>query len=96
MQLIGILCWAVKLGWIDIFFEVSSLSQCQANPRVGHLKAAYHIFVYLKRHPNRGKIAYDPKSLTSQSLTTMPIGQISMVKLKRNCQQTCLSLMGIR
>ena len=62
MQLIGILHWAVKLGWINIFFKVSSLSQYQANPRVGHLKAAYHIFAYLKRHPNRGQIAYDPKS----------------------------------
>ena len=62
MQLIGILCWAVELGWIDIFFEVSSLSQYQANPRVGHFEAAYHIFAYLKRHPNRGWIAYDPKS----------------------------------
>ena len=32
------------------------------NPRVGHLEAAYHIFVYLKRHPNRGQIAYDLRS----------------------------------
>ena len=42
--------------------RASSLSQYQANPRVGHLKATYHIFAYLKRHPNRGQIAYDPKS----------------------------------
>ena len=62
MQLIGTLHWAVELGWINIFFAVSSLSQYQANPRVGHLKAAYHIFAYLKTHPNRGQIAYDPKS----------------------------------
>ena len=63
MQLISILQWAVELGWIDIFFEVSSLSQYQACPRLGHLEAAYHIFAYLKNHPDRGWIAYDPKAL---------------------------------
>ena len=62
MQLIGILRWAVELGWIDIFFEVSSLSQYQACLRLGHLEAAYHIFAYLKNHPDRGWIAYDPKA----------------------------------
>ena len=62
MQLIGILQWAVKLGWIDIFFEVSSLSQYQACPRLGHLEAAYHIFAYLKNHPDRGQVAYNPKA----------------------------------
>ena len=37
MQLIGILHWGVELRWIDIFFEVSSLSQNQENPRLGHI-----------------------------------------------------------
>ena len=32
MQIIGILQWAVELGRIDIFLEVSLLSQYQANP----------------------------------------------------------------
>jgi hypothetical protein len=32
MQLIGILRWAVEIGCIDIFLEVSLLSQYQANP----------------------------------------------------------------
>ena len=35
------------------------LSQYQANPRLRHLEAAYHIFLYLKRHPDIGCIAYD-------------------------------------
>jgi hypothetical protein len=47
MQLIGILRWAVKIGRIDIYLEVSLLSQYQANPRFGHLEAAYHIFAYM-------------------------------------------------
>jgi hypothetical protein len=32
MQLIGILCWAVEIGCIDIYLETSLLSQYQANP----------------------------------------------------------------
>jgi hypothetical protein len=47
-QLIGILRWAVELGRLDIYYEVSVLSQFQAMPREGHLEAAYHMFGYLK------------------------------------------------
>jgi hypothetical protein len=32
MQLIGILRWALEIGRIDTFLEVSLLSQYQANP----------------------------------------------------------------
>ena len=38
LQLIGILRWAIELGRIDIFVEVSQLSQHQALPRRGHLE----------------------------------------------------------
>ena len=61
MQMIGILCWAVELSCIDIFLKVSLLSQYQANPRLGHLEAAYHIFVYLKKHLDMGWIVFDAK-----------------------------------
>jgi hypothetical protein len=61
MQLIGILCWAVEFGCIDIFLEVSLLSQYQANPQLGHLKAIYHMFTYLKKYPDMGRLAYDSK-----------------------------------
>ena len=44
LQLVGILRWAVELGRIDIFYELSTLSQYQACPRIGHLEAAYHTF----------------------------------------------------
>ncbi len=49
MQLIGILCWCVELGQIDIHLEVSLLLQYQANPRIGHLEAVYYIFSFLKQ-----------------------------------------------
>jgi hypothetical protein len=63
MQLIGILRWATEIGRIDIFLKVSLLSQYQANPRFRHLKAIYHIFAYLKKHPDMGQLAYDSKCL---------------------------------
>jgi len=62
MQLIGNLCWAVELGQINIFQEVSVLSQYQANPRLGHLEAAYHIFAYLKKHLDWGWLVSDSKA----------------------------------
>jgi len=61
LQLIGILRWAIELGRLDIFTEVSMLSQHQALPREGHLEAAYHIFGYLKGHETGGRIVFDPK-----------------------------------
>ena len=61
LQLMGILRWAIELGRIDIFVEVSQLSQYQALPRQGHLEAAYHIFAYLKHHET-SRIAFDPKT----------------------------------
>jgi hypothetical protein len=60
MQLVGILRWAVELGRIDIYTELSQLSQHQGLPRRGHLEAAYHIFAYLKKHENSGRIVFDP------------------------------------
>jgi hypothetical protein len=61
MQLIGILHLAIEIHCIDIFLEVSLLSQYQANPRSGHLEAIYHIFAYLKKHLDMGCLAYDSK-----------------------------------
>jgi hypothetical protein len=58
-QLIGVLRWAVELGRIDIYYEVSVLSQHLALPRVGHLEAVYHIFAYLMKH-DKLRIIFDP------------------------------------
>ena len=62
LQLIGICHWAIKLRCIDVLHEVSLLSQHQANLREGHLKALHHVFACLKKHPDMGRIAFDPKS----------------------------------
>jgi hypothetical protein len=61
-QLIGMSQWVIELGHIDIHHEVSLLSQYQANPRVGHLEAVYHVFTYVKSHLDIGHVAFDPKT----------------------------------
>jgi hypothetical protein len=57
-NLIGILQWAVELGRIDIFAQVSMLSQYLAQPREGHLDQVFHIFGYLKVH-GQSKVVFD-------------------------------------
>jgi hypothetical protein len=48
----------VELGRIDIYHEVSVLSQYLASPRVGHLNVVYHIFAYLHKH-DKSSIVFD-------------------------------------
>ena len=54
--------WAVKLGRVDIYHEVSLLSQYLAAPRQGHLEALYNVFAYLKSH-RRFNIVFNPKDI---------------------------------
>jgi hypothetical protein len=58
-QLIGVLRWMIELGRIDIYYEVSVLSQYLASPRVGHLETVYHLFAYLHKH-DKSSIVFDP------------------------------------
>jgi len=58
-QLIGILRWAAKLGRLDIYTEVSMLSQYQCSPRQGHMEAIFYVFSYLKHNPNC-RIVFSP------------------------------------
>eukprot|EP00956_Cyclotella_meneghiniana_P027178 scaffold60433_cov44-Cyclotella_meneghiniana.AAC.4 len=60
MQLIGILRWMCEIGRLDICTETSMLSSYSAMPREGHLKAALHIFAYLRAHPNT-RLVFDAK-----------------------------------
>jgi hypothetical protein len=50
MSLIGILRWAVELGRLDIYVDVTLLSSYMAQPRRGHMEQVRHIFAYLKCH----------------------------------------------
>mmetsp|Transcript_2441 Transcript_2441/g.3428 ORF Transcript_2441/g.3428 Transcript_2441/m.3428 type:complete len:402 (+) Transcript_2441:1306-2511(+) len=51
-SLIGILCWVVELGRIDITCKVLMMASMMALPREGHLQTLLHIFGYLKAHHN--------------------------------------------
>ena len=57
-NVIGILPWVVKLGCIDIAYEVSCLSHFLVQPRTGHLLQAFHVFKYLDIH-SKNDIAFD-------------------------------------
>ena len=59
-ELIVILRWAIYIGRIDILLKVSLISSHLALPRIGHLKAVYRIFGYLKQVPKR-RFYFDPK-----------------------------------
>jgi hypothetical protein len=91
MQLIGILRWAVEIGRIDIYLKTLLLSQYQANPRFKHLKAAYHIFAYLKKHLDMGNLLLIPMLLTPTNLSFIPMltGQTFMGTFPRNCYLIC-------
>ena len=60
LQLIGILRWAVEIGKIGIFAEVTIMSQYSDSPRLGHFEGLYHIFGYLKNH-EMSRIMIDTK-----------------------------------
>jgi hypothetical protein len=62
-QLIGVLRWAIELGRIDIYTEVSCLSQHLCNPREGHLLAVYKVFRYLQVNLKKipGRLVFDSK-----------------------------------
>ena len=63
LQLVGILRWTIEeLGRLDIYVELSQLSQHQALTRWGHLEAINHIFAFLKTHENGARIVFDPKT----------------------------------
>ena len=57
-NLIGVLCWAVELGRIDIHVHVAMLSIYLAQLRKGHLEAVFHIFAYLRKY-KRSKVVFD-------------------------------------
>ena len=56
---IGILCWMVEMGRIDIATEVSLLALHVALPLEWHLEAVFNIYAYLK-HKHNSHLAPDP------------------------------------
>eukprot|EP00957_Ditylum_brightwellii_P087311 6645632-Ditylum_brightwellii.AAC.1 len=58
-SLIGILCWMVELGRVEICLEVSKLSSHLAMLREGHLNHVLNIFAHLRKYHNT-ELFYDP------------------------------------
>ena len=59
MCLIGMTCWLVELGRIDICNEQSMMASYMAAPRQGHLFIGmFHMFGYLTSH-KRSHIVFD-------------------------------------
>jgi hypothetical protein len=59
-ELIGIIRWATEIGRVDVLYEVSVLSQYQAQPREGHLQNLLRIFAYWKSSP-KISLYFDPR-----------------------------------
>jgi hypothetical protein len=62
MSLIGILHWAVELGCLDMYVDVTLLSSYMTAPRIGHMEQVLLIFAYFKRHL-QSNLVLDPKPL---------------------------------
>ena len=70
-QMIGILRWIIEIGFIAISIEVSYLSRYLAQPRVGHMVQAMHIFSFLKNSQSMD-LCYDPTKLNVKESTIIP------------------------
>jgi len=62
-ELIGVLRWAIELGRVDIFHELSILSSYQCNPRQDHMEQLYHILGFLQ-HNAKLTLYMDPEPPT--------------------------------
>ena len=58
-HLIGVMCWMVEQGRVDIATEVLLLLSYLAYPCEGHLETALHIMGYLKNKHNT-RLVFDP------------------------------------
>ena len=59
-NIIRILRWTVKLGQIDISYEISVISRYLEQPRTGHLVQELHILKYLDQH-KKNELDFDPE-----------------------------------
>ena len=51
-ELIGEMRWSIKIGRVDIFYEVSVLSAFQASYLEGNLHKVFNIFSFIKKNLN--------------------------------------------
>jgi hypothetical protein len=58
-------------GFTTVYYEVAMMSQYSAAPRMGHIEAVYHIFLYLTKH-DKSCIIFDA-SLPTLNLTNQQV-----------------------
>ena len=91
-ELIGILCWAVKLGRVDILMETSMMSTHLAMLRWGHLEQVHHIYGYLKEQPKRKLFLTCSTWNWTRGHSLPTIGMTSTETQKSQFRGTCLHL----
>ena len=52
-DMVGLIRWAVELGWVDILRETALICTYLALPRRGHPEQIFHFFGYLNVNPKR-------------------------------------------
>ena len=91
-ELIGVLQWAVEIGWIDILLETSLMSAHLDLPRIRQLEQVMHIFGYLK-HNSKKKLAFDPEHPQIDERRSQKYDWYDFImKRRRLFQGTCRSL----
>ena len=58
-EIIGMMRWAIEIGPVDIYMEMSLLSSYQAAPMLGHLEQLLHIVAFLRKKPKL-TLYFDP------------------------------------
>ena len=61
-QLLGMFRWMVELGRMDILYETTVLASYLTCPRIGHLKQAINMVLYIRKH-EKSSIVMDPTYL---------------------------------
>ena len=85
-NLIGVLRWAIELGRVDIYLEVSLLLAYNAQPRQGHLEQVFHI-LHTSNHTTVQQLFLMTAYLTSMTAHSLcMIGLHSMSTLRRRFQ----------
>ena len=82
-QLIGMLNWIVELGRIDIYNSVARPSGYLAQPREGHLRAALHMFSYLKSGGHQ-LLPFHPMMPVMEGAYAIPKMEDSIMEIWKN------------
>ena len=92
-QFIGILQWSIELNWFDMLTEVSLLSQCQAAPCKGLLKAICFLVNFLSKHPMKGFVFGPTVPVLMNEFSVLMLNWLNfqVSTSKRKIHMTCVN-----